>query len=107
MHRAKDRLHQVDDGLLLERMKEPDEYMHRRREEVKAIYQVYQSLVTKYCKRGTSYSGDFVAQGAGWVGIESGNEPRKGYFEFIGGRFEPATSPDPAETEQLLAEIRQ
>jgi len=90
---------------LLDRMKEPDEYIHRRRKEVKAKYPEYKSLITKYNNGGTSFGGSFVAQGDGWVGLESGKNLRKGYFEFIGGRFELADSPDQSETNRLLDEL--
>jgi hypothetical protein len=92
---------------LLARMKEPEEYTNRRRKEVKAKYPEYKYLVTEYENGGTSYSGDFVAQGNGWAGMESGAEPREGYFEFVDGRFELAVSPEQAKTDRLLAEIRQ
>jgi len=90
---------------LLERMKEPDEYLHRCREEVEKKYPKYKSLITEYKTGGTSTSGDFIAQGNGWAGEEAGNDPRKGYFEFANGRFELAESPDKEETDRLLAQI--
>jgi len=90
---------------LLERMKEPDEYLHRRRKEVEIKYPRYKSLITKYKTGGTGSSGDFIAQGNGWVGEEAGKNPRKGYFEFVTGRFELAESPDQHETDRLLAQI--
>lgn len=91
---------------LLERMRDPMEYSSRRRSAVDAKYPKYKSLITKH-NNGTSYSGDFIAQGRGWVGMESGKNPRKGYFEFINGRFELANSPDQAETDRLLAQLMQ
>lgn len=90
---------------LLDRMKEPDEYPHRRREEVEAKYPEYKYLITEYESGGTSFSGDFVAFKDGWVGIESGKDPREGYFEFVEGRFELKDSPDQGETDRLLAEV--
>jgi len=92
---------------LLERMKEPDEYYHRLREAVEARYPDYKSLITHYKKGGTSTSGNFVAQGNGWTGMEAGNDPRAGYFEFIDGKFELASSPDQDETDRLLSELNQ
>jgi hypothetical protein len=89
---------------LLERMREPDEYLHRRRDEVEARYPKYQSLITEYLNGGISTSGDFVPQGKGWAGRESGNNPREGYFEFRDGRLELAESPDQRETDRLLDE---
>lgn len=91
---------------LLARMKEPDDYLHRRRQEVDAKYPKYLNLITEYETGGTSVSGDFVAQGSGWVGEESGADPRVGYFEFIDERFELATSPDKQETNRLLLELQ-
>jgi hypothetical protein len=90
---------------LLERMKEPLEYSSIRREEVDAKYPKYLSLVTEYKKGGTCFSGRFIAQGDGWTGMESGKEPRVGYFEFVNGRFELANSPDQSETDRLIDEI--
>ena len=90
---------------ILERMKDPLEYSTKRRDEVESKYPEYQYLITKYETGGTSYSGDFVVQGNGWVGKESGKDPREGYFEFVDGRFELADSPDQTETERLLAEL--
>ena len=90
---------------ILERMKDPIEYPTKRRDEVESRYPKYQFLITHYESGSTSYSGDFVAQDNGWAGIESGKDPRKGYFEFIDGRFELAESPDQTETDRLLAEL--
>jgi hypothetical protein len=90
---------------VLERMKNPDEYLHKRREEVRTKYPDYKYLITRYKTGGASYSGDFVAYGAGWVGKESGKNPREGYFEFADGQFILAHSPDQGETDKLLAEL--
>ena len=92
---------------LLNRIKKPDEYLNRRREEIKTKYPKYQSLITKYKNGGSGSSGDFIAQGNGWVGMEAGKDPREGYFEFINGRFELANSPNQCETDRLLSELRQ
>ena len=92
---------------LLERMNEPDEYSFRRRKEVDSLYPDYKHLITNYLCGGVSFSGDFIAQGIGWVGKESGNNPREGYFEFVNGRFELALSPDQVETDKLLAQIKE
>lgn len=90
---------------LLERMKEPQEYSTRRRDAVEAKYPDYQTLVTEYINGGGGYSGDFVAQGNGWAGKEAGSDPREGYFEFVDGRLQLATSPDREETDRLVAEV--
>ena len=92
---------------LLERMREPIDYSSRRRDAVEARYPKYQSLITEYVKGSVGYSGDFVTQGNGWTGKESGNNPREGYFEFINGRFELETSPNQDETNRLLAELEE
>ena len=92
---------------LLERMKEPHDYLFRRRDEVNAKYPEYQHLITHYAEGGVSTSGDFIAQGDGWVGKEAGKDPREGYFEFVDGRFELADSPDQEETDRLLAQVKQ
>jgi len=92
---------------ILEHMKSPDEYYFRLKAAVDERYPDYKSLITHYKKGGTSSSGDFVPQGSGWVGKEAGKDPREGYFEFADGRFELAGSPDQAETDRLLAELRQ
>ena len=52
-----------------------------------------------------SYSGDFVVQGNGWAGKESGKDTREGYFEFVDGKFELAYSLNQTETDRLLAEL--
>jgi hypothetical protein len=57
-------------------MKEPDEYLHKPRKEVDARYPEYKGIVTIYKNGGSCYSGDFIPQGNGWVGKESGNDPR-------------------------------
>ena len=90
---------------LLERMQEPIDYSIRRRDEVDARYPEYQSLITEYKQGGSCHSGRFVAQGKGWVGYESGANPRRGYFDFINGVFELAESPNQVETDKLLAEL--
>ena len=92
---------------VLERMKDPDEYSFRMREEVDKRYPDYKSLITHYKNGGSGSSGDFTGQGDGWVGIEAGKDPRMGYFEFVDGKFELAESPDQAETDRLLVELRQ
>ena len=88
-------------------MKSPDEYYFRLKEAIDERYPDYKSLITHYNKGGTGSSGDFTAQGDGWVGTEAGKDPRVGYFELINGRFELAESPDQTETDRLLAELRQ
>lgn len=92
---------------LFERMKEPDEYYHRLKEAVDARYPEYKSLITHYKNGGTGSSGNFVAQGDGWTGKEAGKDPREGYFEFVDGKFELTQSPDQAETDRLLAQLKQ
>jgi hypothetical protein len=90
---------------LLERMKEPDEYLDKRSDEVKARYPDYKSLVIEYESGGSSFGGEFIAQGNGWAGKEGGKDPLEGYFEFIDGKFKLAESPDQKETERIIAEI--
>jgi len=90
---------------VLARLQEPDEYSSRLLDAVAARYPKYKHLITKH-STGTTYSGDFVAQGDGWVGCESGKDPREGYFEFIDDRFELAESPNQIETERLLSQLR-
>jgi len=92
---------------ILRRMKDPMEYLSRRRDEVDKKYPEYKSLITKYSDGSTSSSGDFIRQGRGWTGQEAGNDPRRGYFEFANGRFELAASPDQDETDRMLAELTQ
>ena len=92
---------------LLERMHEPHDYAFRRRKEVDEKYPEYKHLITNYANGSVSKSGDFIAQGIGWVGKEAGREPREGYFELISGRLELAESPDGEETERLLAQVKQ
>jgi len=89
---------------ILERMKDPMEYSSKRRDEIEAKYPKYQYLITQY-EHSRCYSGDFVGQGNGWVGKESGKDPREGYFEFVNGTFELTESPDQNETIRLLAEL--
>jgi len=90
---------------ILERMKDPDEYLSKARNEVDERYPKYKGLVTNYKKGGSSYSGDFVQQGNGWVGEKGGKDPRRGYFEFINGRFQLTQSPDQTETDKLLNQM--
>jgi hypothetical protein len=90
---------------ILKRMQESDNYSDKRIDDVKSRYPDYKSLNTKYLNGGGSSSGDFVAQGSGWAGKESGSNPRKGYFEFIDRKFELTDSPDQNETNRILAEI--
>lgn len=92
---------------ILDRMSKPDEYIQRLREKVNAKYPKYKTLITEYTNGGSCHSGYFVAQGNGWAGCESGKNPREGYFEFINGIFELTTSPDQAETDRLLEELRE
>ena len=92
---------------ILERMKEPDEYYFRLKAAVDARYPDYKSLITHYNKGGVGSSGNFVAQGGGWVGMEAGKDPRIGYFEFINGKFDLVQSPDQTETDRLITELGQ
>ena len=92
---------------LLERMSDQDGYWIRRTDEVDSRYPKYGSHVIEYVDGGSSSGGCFVAQGNGWAGIEGGENPREGYFEFVGDKFELAASPDPSKTEKLLEEIMQ
>ena len=89
---------------ILEHMREHD-YSSDRRNEVDERYPDYKGIVTHYENGSVGYSGRFVPQGAGWAGIESGSDPRSGYFEFINGRYELTASPDQTETDRILAEI--
>jgi len=90
---------------LLKRIKDPDDYLFLPRDEVDKRYPEYKSLVTIYLNGGSSYCGDFIPQGNGWVGKESGKDPREGYFEFIDGRFQLRQSPDQSETDKLLTQL--
>jgi len=90
---------------ILERMKEPDEYLNKRQKEVDSQYPKYKELITEYKNGGVSFSGDFITQGNGWAGREGGNNPQEGYFEFIDGSFKLLKSPNQEETDRLLAEI--
>ena len=94
---------------VLDRMNRPEEYSRRLRKNVEAKYPKYKTLITEYTNGGSGSccSGYFVAQGNGWAGCESGKNPREGYFEFINGIFELTTSPDQAETDRLLEELRE
>ena len=86
-------------------MKNPDNYHDKHSEEVKSRYPEYKGLVTKYIDGGSSFSGDFIAQGNGWTGKESGKDPQEGYFEFVDGVFTLVKSPDQNETERLLLQL--
>ena len=92
---------------IIKRMKEPGNYSDKRRNEVEMRYPDYKTLNANYVRGGSSSSGDFIEQGKGWAGIEGGNDPRKGYFEFFNGRLELAESPDQIETDRLLAQIEE
>jgi hypothetical protein len=92
---------------ILERMKDPDAHYARLKDAVDARYPKYKSLIIRFKDGGSIHSGEFVAQGDGWAGQESGKGARVGYFEFVDDKFELAESPDPAETDRLLAELRQ
>ena len=60
---------------------------------------------TIYESGGSCSSGEFIEQGRGWAGKESGENPRKGYFEFFNGRLELTQSPEQDTTDKLLAQI--
>ena len=90
---------------VLGRMKYPDEYLDRPIKEVKSRYPEYRGLVAEYANGGSSFSGNFIAQGNGWAGKEGGKDPQEGYFEFINGKFSLAKSPDQNETDSLLKQL--
>lgn len=88
---------------VLRRLRAQD-YLSRRTEQVRAKYPKYKYHITEYTN-STSYSGNFVEYKGGWVGRESGKDPRSGYFEFVNGRLAQKPSPNEAETDKLLAQI--
>jgi len=87
-------------------MEEESEYTSKPLAEVKSRYPEYKGLVTTYINGGSSHCGDFIVQGNGWAGKESGKNPREGYFEFINGRFQPTESPDQNETNKLVDQLK-
>jgi hypothetical protein len=92
---------------ILERFQK-NEYDENALNEVYAKYPEYKHLITEYSDGSTSYSGDFIALGKGWVGIEAGANPRRGYFECVNGKFELTTISDEsvqAKIEQSLDQI--
>jgi hypothetical protein len=92
---------------ILERLQK-NEYDEKALYEVSANYPEYKQLITEYSGGSTSYSGDFIALGNGWVGIEAGANPRRGYFECVNDKFELTTISDEsvqAEIEQSLNQI--
>ena len=90
---------------ILNRMKEPDNYSDKRSSEVEIKYPEYKTLNIRYESGGSSSGGKFINQDKGWAGIEGGNDPRRGYFEFFNGSLELTQSPDQDETDRLLAQI--
>jgi len=96
-----------DTIVLLKRMSKPHEYYSRLERAIDARYPKYQSLISEYEDGSIGFGGHFVGQGSGWVGYESGNDPREGYFEFVDGKFELVKSPDQKETDRLLAQLHQ
>jgi hypothetical protein len=92
---------------ILEKLQK-DEYNEKTLNEVYAQYPKYKQLITEYSDGSTSCSGDFTALGNGWAGIESGANPRRGYFECVNGKFELTTISDKsvqAKIEQSLDQI--
>jgi len=92
---------------LLERMRDHDEYISKRWNEVRSRYPKYGSHIREYIDGSSSFGGDFVAQGSGWAGAEAGKEGREGYFEFVEGKLELVASPDQHETNKLLEDLHQ
>jgi len=90
---------------ILERMKNPDDYTDKRRNEVNSRYPDYKTLNEEYENGGSSFGGDFIEQDKGWAGIKGGNDPQEGYFEFVNERLTLVESPDQNETNRLLTEI--
>ena len=90
---------------LLQRMANPHDYAILKRNAVDERYPRYKYLVTDFIDGSTSYSGRFVSQGDGWVGMESGTNPRSGYFEFVNSLFQLADSPNQVKTDELLDEL--
>jgi ketol-acid reductoisomerase len=92
---------------ILERLQK-DKYNENALNEVYSKYPKYKQLITKHSDGCTSYSGEFIALGNGWAGIEAGANPRRGYFECVNGKFELTTISDKsvqAEIEQRLDQI--
>jgi hypothetical protein len=92
---------------ILERLQK-DEYDENALSEVYAKYPEYKQLITEYSDGSTSCSGDFIALGNGWAGIEAGAAPRRGYFESVNGKFELTAISDESvqvEVERILAQI--
>lgn len=99
-----DKITSVKECLEILKRLQNDEYAMIIQDEIHSRYPKYEQLITKY-DNSTSYSGDFYPQGKGWVGMESGSNPRRGYFEFINDRFELVDSPNQTKTNQILEEI--
>jgi hypothetical protein len=92
---------------ILERLQK-NEYDGNALDEVYAKYPEYKQLITEYSDGSTSCSGDFIAVGNGWAGIEAGANPRRGYFEYVNGKFELTATSDEsvqAQVEQSLEQI--
>jgi hypothetical protein len=92
---------------ILERLQK-NEYEENTLNQVYVKYPEYKQLITDYSDGCTSYSGEFIAVGNGWAGIEAGAAPRRGYFESVNGKFElTAISGESvqAEVEQSIGQI--
>jgi hypothetical protein len=76
---------------------------------VEKKYPKYKKLVSEYKHGGNCYSGNFIAYKNGYVGVEAGNDSRKGYFEFDSKTclFELVESPNTNETNALLEQIHE
>ena len=90
---------------IIVRLSSPESYITRRTDDINARYPDYKMLISEYRTGGRGCSGSFVPQENGWVGEESGKDPRKGYFEFRDGKFEVVESPDITETNRLLEQL--
>lgn len=83
-----------------------DEYTLILTDAINQKYPKYYNMISEG-KVSTSYSGKFTKFKDGWVGIEGGKNPRKGYFIHKDGRFVLTESPDEKESNRLLKQIEQ
>lgn len=101
-----EKIHKIKRCLELIEKIQKDEYEIILMDAINQKYPKYYRMVSK-TKTGVCYSGKFVKFKDGWVGIEGGNNPRKGYFILKDGKFVIANSPNEEESNLLLKQMIQ
>ncbi len=93
--------------VLLHQLEDPYAFLVKRLDEHEAEHPEYCEVSRELLYRGETIYGNYIKQDGGWAGIGSGRNPKEGFFAIIDGEFRLTESPEPAETDRLVAIAKQ